>query len=193
MLISGTDLIGTAILSLQTGTELAHTARAIINPHSLSIVAYEVEGPKLDQTPSLLRTDDIRELSNIGIIIDSSDEFVSPDDIIKLSHIYELQFELINKPVIDEKRKKIGKVAEYNLESDGFIIQQLIVRRPLLQSFNDPELIIHRSQIIEITDAAIVIKSKATANQPLPKTSRNYSNPFRQGTPQPESTRTQQG
>lgn len=191
MLISGLDLIGAPILSLQTGTELARAHQAVINPHNLSVVAYEVDGPKLDHSPSLLRTDDIRELSSIGMIIDSSDEFVQPDDIIKLSHIYELQFTLVGMPVVDETRKKLGKVEEYNLESDGFVIQQLVIKRPLFQSFNDPELIIHRSQIVEITDAAIVIKSKASANQALPKAARNYTNPFRQSAPQPESVKAQ--
>lgn len=186
MLISGLDLIGTPVLSLQTGTELAVAKSAVINPHNLSVIAYEVEGPLLDQRPSLLRTQDIRELSSIGMIVDSSDEFVQPEDVIKLNEIYEIEFDLIGKPVLDEKRNKLGKVQEYNVETGGFIIQQLTVKRPLLQSFNDPELLVHRSQVIEVTDEAIVIKSKASANGTLPKSSRSYANPFRQSTPQTE-------
>lgn len=191
MLISGLDLIGTPILSLQTGTELATAQDAVINPHDLSVVAYEVDGPNLDQKPSLLRTQDIRELSTIGMIVDSSDEFVIPEDVIKLNDIYQLHFQLIGKPVLDEKRNKLGKVQEYNIESGGFVIQQLTIKRPLIHSFNDPELLVHRSQVIEITDSAIVIKSKAPIKQPVSKTSQTYANPFRQNTPQPESTDTQ--
>lgn len=193
MLISGLDLIGTPILSLQTGTELATIQNAVINPHNLSVVAYEVDGPNLDHKPSLLRTQDIRELSTIGVIIDSSDEFVEPEDVIKLNDIYHLHFQLIGKPVLDEKRNKLGKVQEYNLESGGFIIQQLTIKRPLLQSFNDPELLVHRSQVIEITDSAIVIKSKASAKPTAAKSNQTYTNPFRQNTPQPEGTDVQHG
>lgn len=186
MLISGLDLIDTPILSLQTGTELARVKAAVINPHNLSIVAYEVEGPLLNLRPSLLRVQDIREFGTIGIIIDSSDEFIQPEDVIKLNDIFELAFALVGKHVLDEKREKIGKIIDYNVETGGFIIQQLTVKRPLLQSFNDPELLIHRSQVIEVTDDALVIKSKANAAQTLPKSSRSYANPFRQNTPQPE-------
>lgn len=192
MLISGPDLLHTPVLSLQTGGELAKTSVAIINPHNLAVIAYQVAGTNLDHEPSLLRVEDIREVSQIGIIIDSSDEFVQPVDIIKLNSIYELHFSLERKSVLDEKRNKVGKVIEYVVDSDSFTIQQIIVKRPFLRSFNDPELIIHRSQIVEVTDHAIVIQAKAKINQPLPKTSRNYVNPFRQSTPQVEGIQQKQ-
>jgi uncharacterized protein YrrD len=186
MLISGPDLIDAPVLSLQTGSELARTENAVINPHNLSIVAFEVNGPTLDQYPSLLRTQDIRELGPIGMIIDSSDEFVQPEDVIKLNDIYQLHFNLIDKPVLDEKRNKLGKVLDYTIDSNSFVIQQINVKKPLMKSFNDGELLVHRSQVIEVTDTAIVIKSKAKASQPLPKEGRNYANPFRQSSPQAE-------
>lgn len=189
MLISGNDLINTPVLSLQTGRELARTTEAIVNPHDLTILAYEVDGVHLDQHPSFLRVDDIREVSPIGMIIDSSEEFIQTDDIIKQKDIYDLRYSLEHKPVLDEKRNKVGKVIGYNLEAGAFVIQQLTVKRPLLKSFNDSELIIHRSQIIEVTDQAIVIKAKAEAAKPLPKVSQSYVNPFRQ-TPQAEAMRT---
>lgn len=189
MLISGLDLNDTPVLSLQTGTELARADQAIVNPHDLSIIAFNLSGATLDVTPSLLRIEDIRELSPIGMIVDSSDEFVQPEDIIKLNTVYKLEFEPIGKPVLDEKRNKIGKVIDFTIDSGSFVIQQLIVKRPLLKSFNDSELIVHRSQIVEITDEAIIVKSKAKVNQTLPKDSRNYVNPFR-SSPQTEAFHT---
>ena len=185
MLITGSDLIDTPVLSLQTGRELARTTHAIINPHNLTVLAYELEGSTLDHHPSFLRIADVRELSPIGMIVDSSEEFIQMEDVIKEKDIYELRYELLHKQVLDEKREKIGKVIGYNVESEGFVIQQISIKRPLLKSFNESELLVHRSQVIEVTDQAIVIKSKAEAKT-LPKTSRSYVNPFRQ-TPQTEA------
>ena len=189
MLIVGSDLIDTPVLSLQTGRELAKTVSEIINPHDLTVIAYEVDGPHLDHRPSFLRTQDIRELSPIGMIVDSSDEFLELDDIIKFKDIYELQFAIHGKHVLDEKRRKVGKAIDYTLEAESFVIQQISVKRPLLKSLNDSELLIHRSQIIEVTDDAIVIKAKADAHQKLPKAAQNYVNPFRQS-PQTETVHT---
>lgn len=191
MLIAGSRLIDAPVMGLQTGSELARIRRAIVDPKTLEIVAYELEGPLLNLHPSLLRIADVREFSDIGVIVDSSDEFVSPDDIIKLGDIYRLDFDPINMKVIDEKRHKIGKVIGYTIDTTGFVIQQLNVRRPLFQAINDPELLIHRTQIAAINDDAIVVHSRAKVPEPVMQTVRGaYQNPFRKN-PQAEHARQQ--
>ncbi len=193
MLLLGSQLIDTPVMSLQTGTELARTKEAIINPNNLKVLAYEVEGPTLDEDNSLLLVGDIREMSEVGMIVDSSDEFVSAEDVIKLKPLYDLHFTVLNKHVVDEQGKKIGKVVNYSIDIDSFVIQQLSVKRPLFKSLNDAELLIHRSQIVEINDHLIIVKSgKVKQTHAVKKGSRHYVNPFRQPNPQPESIDAQQ-
>lgn len=180
MLIAGSRLIDAPVMGLQTGGELARTERAIINPHTLEVVAYELTGPLLDIHPSLLRVADVREFSNIGLIVDSSDEFVTTGDIIKLDEIYNLRFELVGKAVLDTKRHKLGKVDGYTIETGGFVIQQLNIKRSFFQSLSDTELLIHRSQIKEINDTSIIVESGAKIIEPALKAVRDtYTNPFR--------------
>jgi len=191
MLINGSRLIDTPVMGLQTGGELARTKQAVIDPRTLHILAYELAGPRLSTQPALLRIEDVREFSDIGLIVDSSDEFVSPEDIIKLNEVYQLGFNPIGKRVIDEKHHKLGKVDSYSIETTGFVIQQLSVRRPLLRSLNDTHLLIHRSQITEINDTHIIIKSELKP-QPVHKIARttDFNNPFRKPThAQPEHVR----
>jgi sporulation protein YlmC with PRC-barrel domain len=168
-------------MGLQTGGELARTSRAVIDPATLQIVAYELTGPLLDVHPSLLRIADVREFSDIGLIVDSSDEFVSPDDVIKLGQVYALQFTLEGMHVVDEKRRKLGKVTDYTIETGSFLVEQLNVKRPLLKSFGDTELLVHRTQITEINDTTIVVHSQAKSVAPVMQTVRDtaYVNPFR--------------
>lgn len=181
-------------MGLQTGVELAQVTDAVIDPANLKVLAYVVKGPTLDENPSLLLVGDIRELSDIGMIIDSNDEFVSTDDIIKIKPLYEQGFSIIDKHVIDEDRKKLGKVNDYIIDIDSFVIQQLNVRRPLFKSLNDAEILVHRSQIIEINDSQIIVRSgKRKLPKTAPKHARHYANPFRQNTPQPEGIETKQG
>jgi sporulation protein YlmC with PRC-barrel domain len=185
MLLTGAQLIDMPIMSLQTGKELARTAVAVINPHNLCVIAYRITGPHLDDDPSYLRVADIREMGSLGLIIDSSDEFVIPDDIITQKDIYELGYELEGKQVMTTRKKKLGKVSDYVIDIDSFTIEQLVVKRPLLQSFNDNELLIHRGQIVEVNDSAIVVKSgdkKSKAKITVPNAP--YVNPFRQTSPQ---------
>lgn len=194
MLISDDRFLNAPVMSLQTGSELARTSREVINPKNLSVAAYELEGRLLDQHPSLLRVDDIREIGPLGMIIDSTDEIVGVDDVISLKEIYDIGFTLKDKLVIDEKKHKIGRVIGYTLAAGSFIIQQLRIRRPLLKSFGDTELLIHRSQIVKITDEKIIVKSATVSHAtekkiPTPRIN-SYDNPFRkQPRTQPESVK----
>lgn len=193
MLISGKELIDMPVMGLQTGKELAQTSVAVINPRNLSVIAYRVSGAHLDHDPSYLRTADIREIGSLGMIVDSSDEFLEPDDIISDKKIYDLEFELDGKQVVDDHKTKIGKVNDYIIDLESFVIQQIVVKRPLLKSFKDDELLVHRSQIVEVTDDTIVIKSGKLNERVKSEKSHSYVNPFSQSSPQPEAARTDTG
>lgn len=192
MLITGDKLLNTPVLGLQTGSELARTKKAVIDPANLKIHAYELQGPLLTIQPSLLRIADVREISDIGLIVDSSDEFVGIDDVIKLGELYNLHFDPLDMDVVDVKGGKLGKVHGYTVNATDFIIHQLSVKRPFFKSLSDTELLIHRSQITEINNKAIVVHSEAEIPEPLINSVRSsYVNPFRSkpSTEQPASTR----
>lgn len=189
MLLLGSRLKGTPVMSLQTGTQLAVTNAPLINPANLKILAFELDGPLLTEHPSFLHVNDIREMGSVGMIIDSSDELLALDDVIKIKSIYELGFKLIGMNVIDEHKKKLGKVDNYTIETGSFVIQQLNVSRGILRSLNDTGMLIHRSQIIEINDKEIIVKgtAKKIKAEPVMESVRHeYVNPFRQPSPQPE-------
>lgn len=180
MILSGSRLLSAPIMGLQTGSQLAMTKRAIIDPGTLEVLAYEVEGPLIHEKPGLVRVADVREFSDIGLIIDSSDELITQGDVIKIDEIYKLGFELLAMPVVDEKHRKLGRINGYTIDTASFTIQQLSIKRPLLKSLNDTELLVHRSQISEINDKEIVIHSEAKIPEPKLESVRTaYVNPFR--------------
>lgn len=188
MLILGSRLINIPIMGLQTGAKLAITKNPIIDPSNLKIIAYEVDGTLLSERPSFIRIADVRELSDVGMIIDSNDEFIGVKDVIKIRDTYELNFNIIDMNVIDESKRKLGKVYNYSLDTDNFIIQQLNVRQGLFKSLSDSELLIHRSQIIEINNDQIIVKTTAKKLEPIKKpVQMTYMNPFRSQSPQAEN------
>jgi uncharacterized protein YrrD len=176
-------------MSLQTGGKLATTKNPIIDPRNLLILAFELDGTLLDERPSFLMIDDIREIGGMGIIIDSRDEFIGLEDVIKIREVYDFHFVLDNILVRDQRGKKVGWVDGYSVEPQSFMVKQLNVKRPILKSLADTELLIDRSQIIEISNDAIVIKSDDQPIRSHVKAAAGaYTNPFRQtATPQPET------
>lgn len=192
MLLAAERLTNAPVMSLQTGGQLARTRVPLIDPRNLMIVAYELEGPNLDQNPSLLLMRDVRELSNIGFIVDSSDEFVGVDDVIKVKEVWEFHFELEGKLVVDERGRRLGKVTSYAVEPGSFMIKQLNVKRPFLKSFSDTELLIDRTQIIEVSDTKITVQHDERQPAPVKQAAKVFTNPFRTHPAQPETIDRQQ-
>lgn len=193
MLLLGSRLNDTPVMSLQTGGKLAVTTKPIIDPANLHIVAYEISGPLLTQQPSFLRTADIREYGRLGMIIDSSDEIVGLEDVLKIEELYKLGFTLVGLPVLDEHQHKLGKVSDYTVDTLQYTVQQLNVSKGFLRGITDTGLLIHRSQIVEINDKAIIVKTTAKKTvEPVMETMRSeFVNPFRKpaAAPEPETLR----
>ena len=182
MLISSTDLTSFPILSLRSSSKIATISKLIINPYDLTIQALKLTGRQLDDPKdSYLLPEDIREISPLGIIINDSEDIVSSTDVIRLQKTLDLQFELISLPVIDKQQRKVGKVVNYNIIAENMMIYQLVVQRPMFKDFFDPELLIHRSQIAELSHDKVIIKNSLNQLREIERQDAidNFVNPFR--------------
>jgi len=183
MLVSGNRLIGTPILSMQAASKIASISSAIIDPDSLKILGFHLSGPLVDRaSENILDVKSIREYSRFGCVIDSIDELVAKDDVLKIKKVLDLNFELLGLKVETKKGTKLGKVIDFTVTSEDFVVQQIIVKRPMMKALIDPELTIPRREIIEVTDYKIIIKDeektikeRAAKEDFIP----NFVNPFR--------------
>lgn len=183
MLIEGSKLLNYPILSLHTASKIAEVKALIIDPNFLKIVAFEINAASSKQR-LFLETASVREFSKMEIIVDSDEEFVEQSDVIKLNEMIELGFALENMKVLSKKKSMLGRVEDFIVTTDDFRVMQLIVKRPIYKSLIDPELVIGRSEIHEINDTEIIVKSeestimkKSGALDFVP----NFVNPFKDG------------
>lgn len=184
MLITGSKLVGVDVLSLHLGGPIARTVEPVIDPNGLKVVAFTLTGPQVGgENGDILETKSVREYAEMGMIVDSVDELVKREDVIRLGEVMKLNFRLVGMKVESRSGKKLGKVEDYTVDSLSFQIMQIIVKRPAFKGFLDPELTIGRSQIVEIDDYRIVVKDadakklkKASSKDFVP----NFVNPFRQ-------------
>lgn len=188
MLITHTRLQGAPILSLQTGTPLAETSEAIIDPRQLTVVAFYCVGPNVSGT-AILHTSDIREFGNMGIIVDGANVLMPPDDLVRLREVLDFNFTLVGKQVVDSRRRKLGKVEGYSIDPESFYIMKLNVRRPLMKSFLNANLLIDRTQILEINNKHIMVDSGEVRTEKEMAAPQVIDNPFRrQHTAQPDGS-----
>ena len=182
MLTYNSKLIGTPILSVQASGAIASIAAPVVNPDNLKILAFKLQGPIVNAANNILDVKSVREYSPLGLVIDDNDELIGPEDVVKIKEVLDLNFDLIGLKVETKKGSKLGKIIDFSLTSEDFTIQQIIVKRPTIKSFMDPELTIHRREIVEVTDYKVivkdeekVIKARAAKEDFVP----NFVNPFR--------------
>lgn len=186
MLIYNSKLINLPILSVQDSGRIATIVKSIIDPDSLKIIAFRAYGAVNEDGGNILDAKSIREYSNLGIVIDSRDEFVKDNDVVKIAKVLELGFDLNGLKVVTKKGSRLGHIIDFTVTDDNFSVQQLIVKRPSYKSFWDSELTIPRAEIVEVTDDKIivrdeekVIKERAMKEDFVP----NFVNPFRKTEP----------
>ena len=182
-------LVNVPILSLQAGGAIAWTDKPIIDPETLKIIGFTTRGPLVNRTKAnILDARSVREYSRMGMVVDSIEELVAPDDVIKIEKILKLNFALIGLKVETKKGTKLGKVSDFTVTDNDFMLQQIIVKRPAMKALIDPELTISRKEIVEVNDYKIIVKDeektireKAAKEDFVP----NFVNPFRK-TPEPD-------
>lgn len=193
MLVENSRLIGTPILSIQAAGPIGQISSTIVDPNGLKIIAFRINGP--NPSANLLEVSSIREYSKLGMVIDSIDELVGYEDIVKLQQVLDLNFDLLTLKVETKKKSKLGKIIDFTVTSNDFIVQQLIVKRPAIKAIVDPELTIPRGEIIEVTDYKVIvkdeektIKSRAENEDFIP----NFVNPFRKTELSPSPAKTKE-
>ena len=186
MLVYNSRLIGTSILSVQAGGPIAQISQAVVDPNNLQIIAFRLTGPIINRQRDLLDVQSIREISEGGYIIDSEDELISSSDVVKIEQVLNLNFNLLNLKVETKKRTRLGQIIDFTISTEDFLVQQIIVKRPIVKRLVDPELTISRKEIVEITDYEIIIrdevktiKKRAENEDFIP----NFVNPFRKTEP----------
>lgn len=186
MLVRGSNLINTPVVSLQTGGAIAWVKDVVMDPDTLKIIAFAVT---IRSQNNILPVSSVREYSSqYGLVVDSIDELVAREDIVKIDKVMDLNFFMKGLKVESLKGSKLGRVEDYTVTDDNFMLQQIIVKRPVVKSFLDPELTIPRKEIAEVTDYKIIVKDeekeireKAKNEEFIP----NFVNPFRKK-PEPD-------
>lgn len=175
MLLLSQALYNQNILSLRTGGEIATAIEPIIDPNNLKVEGWYCQD-RFSKDKLILLSQDVRDVIKQGIVVDDHDVLTPPDELIRLQRILELEFNLLNKPVITVSKQRLGKVTDFAVEMPTLYIQKLYLTQPLIKSLSGGGLSVDRSNIVEITNRKIVIqdplqpvKSRAPSPIPIPQ------------------------
>ena len=119
MLLIGSKVANMPVLSLHVGGPIAEIREAVIDPEDLKVIAYTLDGPIIRNDPevgNILDTQDVREISGSGLIVDSADRFTTREDVVRFDKVMDLGFRLVGLKVVTTDGKKLGKIIDYTLD-----------------------------------------------------------------------------
>lgn len=160
MLLHDGSLQKLRLLSLRTGTIIGVCETPIINPRNLKIEGFFVRSRNKHDS-SILISQDIRELTPQGIVVNDEEVLCSPDELIRMQETLKLDFKLTGLPVYMGK-KSLGKVTGYATEIESMFIIKIYVSPHIWRSLGNSQLTIDRGDIIEITPKRIIINDDST-------------------------------
>ncbi len=157
------------ILSLRTGGKIGLANQPIINPNNLKIEGWFVKN-SLQKGEFILPVSEVRDFISKGLVVNDFDALTHPEDMIRLEPTIKIRFQLIGKPVVTEKKRRLGKVADFAV-NEGFYIQKLYINPSFLKGITSEQLIISRNLIVEMTDKKIIVsdaEEKVPSGSALP-------------------------
>jgi uncharacterized protein YrrD len=146
------------IVSVQASRPIGSVSGYIIDPRNLHIVALYADN-RASEEPLILHTSDIREFNSQGILIDHDEQLMERDGLVRLQEVVKFNFSLLDKPVETDDGRGVGKVSAFAFDSLTWRVMRLNVSQPLVRNMGVSELIIHRQQIVKVTDNKIIVDS----------------------------------
>ena len=160
------------ILSLRTGGSVGHALSPLINPNNLKIEGWYATA-RGERNSYILPSGEVRDIIKKGIVVNDHSSLTITEDLVRLKKIIDVGFEVIGKQVVTDSKKKLGKVADYAVDTETMFIKKIYVNQSILKSLSSQQLIIDRAQIVELNDRRVVVRdtsvkvgSRARAAQP---------------------------
>jgi sporulation protein YlmC with PRC-barrel domain len=160
------NLVDQPIISLQTGQVVAWVAPPVLNLSNLEVVAFTCIVPRQKEA-LLLLAGDIRQYATDCIIIDDEDELTSPDDLVRFTTDLNHNYSPLGKPVIADTGRKLGVVEDYSINLETNRVQKLYVKQSIWRALLGSNLIIDRTQIIDITPKQITVRDATVTEKQL--------------------------
>jgi len=161
MLILLDQIINTPLRSLQTGMEVGTLLAPIINEKTFKIIAWQVETPEPSPAPVVIHSEDLREFSPIGIIIDDEEKIMDATSLVRLQKIIQRGFDFHQLPVFSESGEGLGRIEEIAFDPEDFSIVQFFLTPALKTRLLSSTLIINKRQVVKLTKDKMIVRDNS--------------------------------
>lgn len=94
-------------------------------------------------------------------------EAVEYHEIVRLRDVFKQNYDPVGKAVVNESGQRLGKVENYTINLHTFMLQKLYVHQSLMKSLLFNNLVVDRTQIIDVTDKQITVRDASVVEPKL--------------------------
>jgi uncharacterized protein YrrD len=118
MFIEAKKLIGLPVAAVNTQSKIGQISQILIDPQNGNLMGFLVSLGGLLSPKKVLSAVDIREFDPNGIVTESSDNLVPPEEIVRVNDIIKKKIFLIGMPAKTESGKSLGNVEDLLIDTD---------------------------------------------------------------------------
>jgi sporulation protein YlmC with PRC-barrel domain len=170
MYVLATHLKNLPIIALRNGAIVAHAGELLIDYTKLELVAVYAQFPGWRGKQAVIMARDIREIAREGMVVDSLEDIEDISEIVRLNDIVEQKFNIIGIKVVNESGNNLGHVDDVSIEAADNTIQKLYVKPSLLRNLLINNLVIDRSQVVNVTPKEITVRDATVPKAKLAAT-----------------------
>ena len=156
------QIIGLPIGSLEEKSKVGTIKRVVIDPTDACVAGFVVSSNYLSVKKLVVSWRDVTEIEPKALIIRSQECIVSLEEILRIKNIINSGFTLIDISVISTNNLKLGRVYDFNIDSETGALVNIYVKK-----FLGKKRIISRSRIIRIATHTITVRADNTKVLPL--------------------------
>ncbi len=149
------------VFDVHSGTILGHVQALLVNPDTLKVVVLKIT-MHASPEPHYLLPIDVRHSDATKLIVDSHTALSEAGDLIRLRPFIDQPFLLVGAQVITQSGKKLGKVRDFTVTIDDFLVTKLyLTARSIWRVFYESH-IIDRGSIVDVKDNKTVVVKDST-------------------------------
>ena len=157
-------LLNKKVFSFHSGRSIANVSGYIVDKSNLKIVLLEVITLNKNEKKYVLLSD-IRSIANNLVIINSEEDIVEANDLVRFSELIKDNYKVTGSKVITQDNKNLGTVSDFTTNYDSYELSKLYVKTNVFRRLLNTDLIIDKKQIVDVKDKAIIVKSTAIKKQ----------------------------
>lgn len=160
-MISGRELIGMPIFSLDRGEEIGEVENLIFDPDQRKVVGFVLEEGGLFRSPEVIPFESIESIGPDAIVLKRSASLEAPFDEIDLKQVKKEGFNLTGRRVISDRGHEIGTVYDLEISESTGAVTGIEVRRGLFQDTAEGKKRIDFEYIQQIGKDAVIVSEAA--------------------------------